>query len=156
MLIDPTRPTMSHNASSQFVLRHLLRTLASGSVLAIYLLLGPLASIASGARADPWVLLASVVNQRDVGQADALFAQDAVVIQPPLGGLAQVYVGRAQIQVWLRDLAAQNAHLEFTGPAVEIDGRIRWPGTLAADAFSELGLTHVEVITEVILSEDGK
>jgi hypothetical protein len=115
------------------------------------------ASVPAALAADSAVdTLHTSLNAYDVDGSLAVFAADAVVIQPRIGGLPQIYVGRDQIRWWLRNLAAQ--HAQF-GRSVspEADGaRVRWSESLSLDAFRQIGLASVEVESDVVLDETGR
>jgi hypothetical protein len=110
---------------------------------------------AETARPQPVDTLRSSLNAYDVEGSLSVFAEDAVVIQPRIGGLPQTYVGREQIRWWLRNLAAQ--HAQFGGAAsAEVNGaHVRWSEFLSADAFRQLGLAAVEIESDVVLDETG-
>ena len=57
------------------------------------------------------------MNAYDVESSTDLFADDAVVIQPHVGGLPQIYLGQEQIRWWLRNLVAQHVHWTVAQPA---------------------------------------
>ena len=84
-----------------------------------------------------------------------MFAEDAVVIQPRIGGLPQIYVGHRQLRWWLGSLAAQHAQYGQLAVPWTQGERLRWVDTFRVDAFSQLGLAAVELESEAVLSEDG-
>lgn len=126
-------------------------------VIALTLALQLAASAPVALAADsPVEALHASLNAYDVEGSLALFAADAVVIQPRIGGLPQIYVGRAQIRWWLRNLAAQ--HAQF-GQSVSLESNaahLRWSEFLGADAFRQIGLASVEVESDVVLDDSGR
>jgi hypothetical protein len=105
---------------------------------------------------SPFEVLHAAINSDDLAAAIAVFADDAVVIQPRIGGLAQIYVGREQIRFWLRGLSAQHAGVEQL-TATTVSGRgARWSEALAVDAFRELGLDRVELASDAVVDGDGR
>src|SRR4051812_5303397 len=98
--------------------------------------------------------LRASINSDNPSTGATLFAEDAVVIQPRLGGLPQIYLGRGQIRFWLRALASQHAHLAPRTAAAETGSRARWSDTLAIDAFQQLGVESAEVVSEAVLNGD--
>jgi hypothetical protein len=99
--------------------------------------------------------LRSALNAYDVEGSLSVFAEDAVLIQPRIGGAPQIYVGREQIRWWLRNLAVQ--HAQFGGSAsAEVTGaHLRWSEVLSTDAFRGLGLASVEIESDVVLDDTG-
>jgi hypothetical protein len=55
-------------------------------------------------RRGPVEALRTAMNASDTDAAVDLFTDDAVLIQPRIGGMPQVYVGREQIRWWMRQL----------------------------------------------------
>jgi hypothetical protein len=133
-----------------------LRILAVGLTLALHIAVPAGAALAAEtATPQPVETLRSSLNAYDVEGSVSVFAENAVVIQPRMGGLPQVYVGREQIRWWLRNLAAQ--HAQFGGSAsAELNGaHVRWSEFLSTDGFRQLGLAAVEIESDVILADAG-
>jgi len=127
------------------------------AILAALSLAVPAGALASGASPAPVVdALLSTINAGDVEESVEFFADDAVVIQPRIGGLPQIYVGRDQVRWWLRNLAAQ--HAQFNSPAAGeiLDGRVWWLSAFGIDAFRHLGISSITVETDVVLDADQR
>ena len=128
--------------------------------VAAALAVGLLATPSVFAAADPASQIAftfqASVNAHDVEGAARLFADDAIVMQPRIGGLPQTYVGRDQIHWWLRNLAAQNAHLDMAAAPRLTGSQLRWSDSLTLDAFRELGLEPLVVESDAVLASDGR
>jgi hypothetical protein len=105
---------------------------------------------------QPLNRLRSAINSNNPTIAVSLFTEDAVVIQPRIGGMAQIYVGQEQISFWLRTLTAQHAQLELRSPIAYNGNHARWSETLAVDAFQQLGVEPLEIVSEAVLSGDGQ
>jgi hypothetical protein len=115
----------------------------------------PAALAAQESPAQAIETLHASLNAYDVEGSLSVFAADAVVIQPRIGGLPEIYVGREQIRWWLRNLAAQ--HAQFDRP-VSLDANgahAHWSESLSVDAFRQIGLASVEVESDVVLDERG-
>jgi hypothetical protein len=130
-------------------------------VAAVVLTAWLIAPVGAMAGADPPTqavdALHTAINGSDVDSSSNLFADDAVVIQPRIGGLPQVYVGQEQIRWWLRNLAAQHTQWNVVEPArVVSPNDLQWSDALSLDTFSELGLGSVEVNSELVLAADGR
>jgi hypothetical protein len=100
--------------------------------------------------------LRTSLNAYDVEGSLAVFAADAVVIQPRIGGLPQIYVGREQIRWWLRNLAVQHAQFGRSVSSEANGAHVRWSEALSVDAFRQIGLASVEVESDVVLDEAGR
>jgi hypothetical protein len=109
---------------------------------------------AFGSPAETVDRLHAAINTNDVESSLALFADDAVVIQPRVGGLPQIYVGHDQIDWWMRNLAAQHTHLSSSEEPQVVGKHVRWSDLLSMDAFREQGLRSVAVDNDVILNDD--
>src|SRR5207248_4583143 len=95
------------------------------------------------------------LNAYDVEASLSVFAADAVVIQPRIGGLPQIYVGREQIRWWLNNLAAQHAQFDQSVASEAIGAHVRWSESLSVDAFRQVGLASVEVESDAVLDDVG-
>src|SRR5206468_3944977 len=82
--------------------------LALSAVATILLVVDPGFAYAQQQPAGPATQLRAALNASDVDSALHLFASDAVVIQPRIGGFPQIYVGQEQIRWWLRNLVTQH------------------------------------------------
>ena len=101
--------------------------------------------------------LHAALNASDVDRSSDLFADDAVVIQPRIGGMPQIYVGQGQIRWWLRNLVAQHAQWTVARPARLVDAiTVEWTDALSLDTFRELGLDSIEVKSDLVLAADGR
>jgi hypothetical protein len=124
-------------------------------------LLAPAGSFAAADASAPSIeLLHAAINAYDLDLEPSahLFAEDAVVIQPRLAGLPQIYVGEAQIRWWMRSLATQHVHVSLAAqPDFQYLGNhVRWLDTLSGDAFRELGLESIEVQSDAVLNSDRR
>jgi hypothetical protein len=133
-----------------------LATLVGGMALAV----GMLAPAGVPASDDPptvaVVSFESAIDAADVSTSASLFADDAVVIQPRVAGLPEIYVGNDQIRWWLSGLIAQHAWFEPIG-ALQVDGdHVRWSDQFAVDAFRQLGLNAVDVESDALINADGQ
>jgi hypothetical protein len=99
--------------------------------------------------------LRSAINAGDVQTAVQTFGEDAVVIQPRIGGLPQIYVGREQIGWWVRSLAAQHAQYGQLAAPRLLGERLHWSDTFSVDAFRQLGLAAVEIESDAVMGDDG-
>jgi hypothetical protein len=93
----------------------------------------------------------AALNAHDVERSVSVFTDDAVVIQPRVGGLPQVFVGREEITWWLRNLVAQGVQVEVYHEPVVDRGRATWVGTLSVDAYRGLGVEAAETVSEAVL-----
>src|SRR5262249_42061202 len=104
-------------------------------------------------------LLQTGINSADVEGSATLFADDAVVIQPRMGGLPEIYVGQDQIRWWLRSLVDQHAQIDASGaPWLRLDMgvvHVYWWADYRADAFRQLGLTSLAVESDAVLDDTG-
>ncbi|HEY0582874.1 MAG TPA: hypothetical protein VGE94_11880 [Chloroflexota bacterium] len=100
--------------------------------------------------------LRTAVNAGDIDAASALFTDDAVVIQPRIGGLPQLYGGQQQLRWWLAGLAQQHISFGESPPAALVDGHYRWPSQMGVDALRQLGLDTVDVDSDITLAADGR
>src|SRR4051794_30399389 len=116
---------MVNSAATRLRLRSVV--IAAGAAFALFLLIAsPVHVKAAGSfETIPLDGLRSAINSEDPSSAAMLFAEDAVVIQPRLGGLPQTYVGREQIRFWLRALASQHARLAPRTAVVNDGNRAR-------------------------------
>jgi hypothetical protein len=100
--------------------------------------------------------LHDALNADDVDECASVFADDAVVIQPRIGGLPQIYVGQQQIRWWLRSLVAQHVSLTLA-TAPELSGnRLHWSDTFSLDALRQMGLPSVEIESDAVLDADQR
>jgi hypothetical protein len=86
----------------------------------------------------------------------ALDADDAVVIQPRVGGLPQVAVGSAQINWWLSNLVQQHVRWGEDSIPDVVGNRAYWTHDFGVDAFRQLGTALVEVDSQIVLTDDGR
>src|SRR5215831_8625274 len=100
--------------------------------------------------------LQAAINSANVDDATDLFATNAVVIQPRIGGMSQVYVGRDQIRWWLTNLTSQHASIESIGETQLSWGHVRWPERLSIDTYRSLGLDQLELQADLVLDADGR
>jgi ketosteroid isomerase-like protein len=126
------------------------------AALALWLAL-PAVGQAQGLSPQAVDALHAALNAADVERGSELFADDAVVIQPRIGGLPQIYVGQEQIRWWLRNLVAQHAQWSVAQPARTVGaGTFEWTDGFSVDAFRQLGLESVEVKSNAVLAADGR
>ncbi len=105
--------------------------------------------------AQPVAAFEAAFNAWDVEASAQLFSDDAVVIQPRVGGLPEIYVGQPQVRWWLSGMAAQHVHLApSSSPRFDGD-TVRWSEDLSVDVFRELGMDAVPVESDVVLTQDG-
>jgi hypothetical protein len=139
--------------------RHLTTgtALVAGGALAVRLLAaaGAFAAEEPGTAASVQGFEAAL-NAHDVDASLSLFAEDAVVIQPRLGGLPQIYVGQQQVRWWLGGMAAQHVHVEPSGAPWLAGDSMRWSEMLSVDAFRDLGLDALAVESDMVLAQDGR
>jgi hypothetical protein len=131
----------------------------SGVVVLLWLATLLLASPGDVAAADetlPIDALRTALNAADIDAASALFSDDAVVIQPRIGGLPQLYAGQQQLRWWLAGLAQQHASFGESPPAALVGGHYRWPSQMGVDALRQLGLETVDVESDITLAADGR
>jgi hypothetical protein len=100
--------------------------------------------------------LQAAINSGNVDGATDLFATNAVVIQPRIGGMSQVYVGRDQIRWWLTNLTSQHASIESIGETQPSWRHVRWPERLSIDTYRSLGLDQLELEADLVLDADGR
>jgi ketosteroid isomerase-like protein len=127
------------------------------AALALWLALPALGRAAYDEPVQAVEALHAALNAADVERSSALFTDDAVVIQPRIGGMPQAYVGQEQIRWWLRNLAAQHAQWTVAQPARVVDPvTLEWIDSFSLDAYRELGLDSVEIRSDVVLAADGR
>jgi len=121
------------------------------------LLIVPTAALAyADPSTEPTDAMITSIDAYDLDASVALFSDDAVVIQPHMGGLRELYVGSAQVRWWLRNLFAQHVHLSMLGRPRADSGHILFSELLAVDAYRQLGLAEVEVESDVVLARDSR
>jgi hypothetical protein len=130
--------------------------MVAGGALAIRLLAAANAFAAGEPSSEIATTFQASINAHDVEGAASLFADNAIVMQPRMGGLPQTYVGRDEIRWWLRNLAAQNVHLDVAASPRLTDSHLQWSNTLTLDAFRELGPEPLAVESDAVLSSDGR
>jgi hypothetical protein len=131
--------------------------LLAGLTLAVWLATHAGAVAAQDGPTQPVNALRTALNAYDLDKSTDLFADDAVVIQPRIGGLPQIYLGQEQIRWWLRNLADQHAHWTAAQPARLVSNQdIQWSDDLSVDAFRQLQLESLEVKSEAVLAGDGR
>jgi ketosteroid isomerase-like protein len=108
------------------------------------------------APAETVTALCAALDAGDVDQASRLFADDAVVIQPRVGGLPQVAVGSAQINWWLSNLVQQHVRWGEDSIPDVVGNRAYWTHDFGVDAFRQLGTALVEVDSQIVLTDDGR
>ena len=94
------------------------------------------------------------INSGDVDRGASYFAPGAVVIQPRIGGMPQVYVGRDQIRWWLARMSAEHARIEPLDEPELSRGHVRWSESLSLDVFRNVGVERVDLDADVVLSHD--
>src|SRR4051794_25595907 len=97
--------------------------------------------------------LQSAINAGDVDGALSYFSENAVVIQPRIGGMPQVYVGRDQIRWWLGAMAAQHATFETLGDPQETASPVHWSWTLSVDAYRQSGVETLTLDADAVLAD---
>ncbi len=97
----------------------------------------------------------NAVNAYDVERSASLFADDAVVVQPRVGGLPQIYVGLEQIQWWHRGLVGQHVQFQLVGAPRRAGTHVRWTDHFSVDAFRDLGLDAIDIDSDAVLAQDG-
>jgi hypothetical protein len=130
--------------------------LAVGGALAVDLLATASAFAAPEPSAQPVVSLESSINAYDVDGAASLFTDDAIVIQPRIAGLPQIYVGQEQIHWWLRGLVAQHVHFQVTDAPRLAGDHLQWSDRFSVDAFRQLGLEAVPIESDAVLGPDER
>ncbi len=100
--------------------------------------------------------LHAAVNAYDVDRSVGLFADDAVVVQPRVGGLPQIYVGREQIRWWQRRLVGQHVRIELAGTPRLAGTHVRWTDHFSVDAFRDLGLDGIDIDSDAVLALNGR
>lgn len=98
----------------------------------------------------------AAVNDYDVDRSVSLFADDAVVVQPRVGGLPQTYVGQEQIRWWQRRLVGQHVHIELAGTPRLAGTHLRWTDHFSVDAFRDLGLDAIDIDSDAVLALNGR
>jgi hypothetical protein len=97
--------------------------------------------------------LQTAINAGDVDGAQSYFADNAVVIQPRIGGMPEVYVGRDQIRWWLTAMAAQHADFEMLDNPRQIDTGVQWASTMRIDAYRQLGINALTLDADAVLAD---
>jgi hypothetical protein len=130
----------------------------AGLLLIASLVLAVPSSVLAAEERPVWQVdsLHAAINTYDVAGATAVFTDDAVVIQPRIGGLPQTCVGREQIGQWLRDLAEQHVRWNISGRVERMEAHVHWSDVFSLDAFDNLGLGGVEVESNAVLAQDGR
>jgi hypothetical protein len=98
----------------------------------------------------------TAIDAHDLEASAALFSDDAVVIQPHMGGLPELYVGSAQIRWWLGNLFAQHVRLAVRGGPHADAEHVLFSELFAVDAYRQLGLAEVEVESDVVLDQSSQ
>jgi hypothetical protein len=114
------------------------------------------ARAASGSPMNVVEALHTAINVHDIDLGLEAFAEDAVVIQPRIGGLPQVYVGRQEIRWWLRAQAAQHAQWTLLSEPEMVGDQVRFSHALGIDAFRDKGFETVTVDSDIVIDEDGR
>jgi hypothetical protein len=133
-----------------------VRGAVSALLLGVLLILPAVVAAASASPAQTVDTLHSAINTNDLESSIAMFADDAVVIQPRVGALPQIYVGHDQISWWLRNLVAQHARWTLSEEPRFVGNHVRWSDVLNMDAFREQGLPSVAVDNDVVLNDEQR
>ncbi|HEY1298616.1 MAG TPA: hypothetical protein VGJ60_36510 [Chloroflexota bacterium] len=100
--------------------------------------------------------MTTAINAYDLDASAALFSDDAVVIEPHIAGLPELYVGSTQIRWWLRNLFAQHVHLAMRREPRAGAPDIPFSEMFSVDAYRQLGLTEVMIESDVVLDVDSR
>jgi hypothetical protein len=125
-------------------------------LLALQVVLPAATAAASASPADTVDTLHAAINANDSESSIDMFAGDAVVIQPRIGGLPQIYVGREQIRWWLRNLASQHARWTVSEDPRLLDNHVRWSAIFSLDTFRDQGLQSVVVDNDLVLNNEQR
>jgi hypothetical protein len=111
---------------------------AIGAVLLCAGLAAPPASAQTDAVSVARALI-NAENAHDVNTAVNLFAPGAIVNLP-----TGVFVTRAEIEQWQRELAAGNFRADITAPVAVTPEVVTFSGTVGLDLFRQLGISPME------------
>jgi len=129
----------------------------SAVVFLLYVTTAPPAFAEPERRPGQVEALRAAMNAYDVETSVDLFTDDAVLIQPRLGGMPQVYVGHEQIRWWLRSLFAQHAHFDVPdSPERAVGHDVRWTERFSIDVFRQVDVDAVDLESEAVLAPDGR
>src|SRR5215213_7542712 len=118
---------------------------AVGAVLLFAGLMAPAASAQTDAVSVARSLIAAE-NAHDVNAVVNLFAPGAIVNLP-----TGVFVTRAEIEQWQRELAAGNFRAEITAPVAVTPEVVTFSGTVALDSFRQLGISPLDATWQLII-----
>lgn len=118
---------------------------AVGAVLLFAGLMAPPASAQTDAVSVARALIAAE-NAHDVNTVVNLFAPGAIVNLP-----TGVFVTRAEIEQWQRELAAGNFRADITPPVAVTPEVVTFSGTVALDLFRQLGISPLEATWQLII-----
>jgi hypothetical protein len=118
---------------------------AVGAVLLFAGLLAPPASAQTDAVSVARALI-NAENAHDVNTVVNLFAPGAIVNLP-----TGVFVGRAEIEGWQRELAAGNFHADITAPVAVTPEVVTFSGTVGLDLFRQLGISPLEATWQLTI-----
>ncbi len=118
---------------------------AVGAVLLFAGLMAPPASAQTDAVSVARSLIA-LENAHDVNGVVNLFAPGAIVNLP-----TGVFVTRAEIEQWQRELAAGNFHAEITPPVAVTPEVVTFSGTVALNSFRQLGISPLDATWQLIV-----
>jgi hypothetical protein len=120
---------------------------ALGAVLLVAGLVAPPASAQTDAVSVARAVIAAE-NAHDVNGAVNLFAPGAIVKLP-----TGVFVTRAEIEQWQRELAAGNFRAEITPPVAVTPEIVTFTGAVAYDPFRQLGISPLEATWQLVIQQ---
>jgi hypothetical protein len=118
---------------------------AIGAVLLCAGLAAPPASAQTDAVSVARALI-NAENAHDVNTAVNLFAPGAIVNLP-----TGVFVTRAEIEQWQRELAAGNFRADITAPVAVTPEVVTFSGTVGLDLFRQLGISPLEATWQLTI-----
>jgi hypothetical protein len=118
---------------------------AVGAVLLVAGLMAPPASAQTDAVSVARSLIAAE-NAHDVNTVVNLFAPGAIVNLP-----TGVFVTRAEIEQWQRELAAGNFRADITAPVAVTPEVVTFSGTVGLDLFRQLGISPLEATWQLTI-----
>jgi hypothetical protein len=120
---------------------------ALGAVLLFAGLVAPPASAQTDAVSVARAIIAAE-NAHDVNGAVNLFAPGAIVNLP-----TGVFVTRAEIEQWQRELAAGNFRADITPPVAVTPEVVTFSGSVAYDPFRQLGISPLEATWQLVIQQ---
>jgi hypothetical protein len=120
---------------------------ALGAVLLVAGLVAPPASAQTDAVSVARAVIAAE-NAHDVNGAVNLFAPGAIVNLP-----TGVFVTRAEIEQWQRELAAGNFRADITPPVAVTPEIVTFTGAVAYDPFRQLGISPLEATWQLVIQQ---